>query len=70
MSLDGVHFATGKFPPTMHPETHVRFFHSFDLQFLKEGEGIHYFGIEYRFFVPPYDNVRASRPVLGQLVEI
>jgi hypothetical protein len=23
VSLDGVHFATGKFPPTMHPETHA-----------------------------------------------
>ena len=46
------------------------FFHSIDLQLLKKGEGIHYLGIEYRFFVPPYDNVRASRPVLGQLAEI
>ena len=25
VSLDGVHFATGQFPPSMHPETHVRF---------------------------------------------
>lgn len=24
VSLDGVHFATGQFPPSMHPETHVR----------------------------------------------
>ncbi len=24
VSLDGEHFASGKFPPSMHPETHVR----------------------------------------------
>jgi hypothetical protein len=23
VSLDGIHFATGKFSPSMHPETHV-----------------------------------------------